>query len=85
MSRETVMVVGAEELRLSEAVRCVGLAIGKKPLIIPAPIWSHYLLARIFELVMKVPLVARAQVRILAERVVEAAPFGNILPADLLP
>jgi uncharacterized protein YbjT (DUF2867 family) len=85
VSRETVMLVGPEELRLSEAVGRVGVAIGKRPLIVPAPVWLHYLLAPIFEFAMKVPLVAKAQVRILAEGVVDVAPFGNVVAADLLP
>ena len=42
-------------------------------------------LARFWELTMNVPLVARAQVRILSEGVVEPALPCDALPVDLLP
>jgi hypothetical protein len=50
-----------------------------------APVWFHLTLARFWELTMKVPLVARAQVRILSEGVVEPAGPCDSLPPDLLP
>lgn len=50
-----------------------------------APVWFHLILARFWELTMKVPLVARAQVQILSEGVVEASGPCDSLPADLLP
>lgn len=85
LSRETVAVTGAEELLLSEAVRRVGRVIGVRPLILPAPLWMHRALAQVWEWTMKVPLAAKAQVRILSEGVVEAAPFALPLPEDLAP
>jgi len=85
LSRQTVPVTGAEELYLSDAARRVAGILGRKILIFPAPIWFHYLLANLFEWTMKVPLVARAQVRILSEGVVEPAPGCDELPADLKP
>lgn len=85
LSRQTVPVTGAEELCLSEAARRVAAVLGRKILTFPAPIWFHYLLANIFEWTMKVPLVARAQVRILSEGVVDPAPACDELPGDLKP
>jgi nucleoside-diphosphate-sugar epimerase len=85
LSRETVAVLGAEELMLSEAVRRVARLIGRRVLVLPAPLFLHHLLARVFERTMKIPLVAIAQVRILSEGVVEALPAANTLPADLAP
>lgn len=52
---------------------------------IRAPIWFHYLLAHFCEWTMKVPLVARAQVRILSEGVVESVLPCDSLPYDLTP
>ena len=52
---------------------------------LPAPIWLHALLAHVWEWTMKVPLAASAQVRILSEGVVDAAPFADALPDDLVP
>jgi uncharacterized protein YbjT (DUF2867 family) len=85
MTRKTVAVTGAEELYLSEAVRRVALVTGKRIRMINAPIWFHYLLARVCELTMKVPMVARAQVRILSEGVVESVLPCDSLPYDLTP
>ncbi len=85
MSRQTIAITGAEELRLSEAMRRVASVLGKRPLLFPAPVRFHYLLANIFEATMKIPLAAVAQVRILSEGVVEPAMACESLPADLQP
>ena len=85
LTKQTVAVTGAEELYLSEAVRRVAQATGQKVRMIRAPVWFHYALAYFWELTMKTPLVARAQVRILSEGVVESALPCDLLPHDLLP
>jgi uncharacterized protein YbjT (DUF2867 family) len=85
LSRSTVAITGAEELYLSEAVRRVARVTGNKIRMFRAPIWFHLVFAGFWELTMKVPLVARAQVRILSEGVVEPAGPCDLLPADLLP
>ncbi|HEY2975144.1 MAG TPA: NAD(P)H-binding protein [Pyrinomonadaceae bacterium] len=85
LTRETVAVTGAEELYLSEAVRRVARVTGKKVRMVRAPVWLHYGLAYFWELTMKTPLVARAQVRILSEGVVESVLPCDLLPHDLLP
>lgn len=85
LTKQTVAVVGAEELYLSEAVRRVARATGQKVRMFRAPVWFHYALAYFWELTMKTPLVARAQVRILSEGVVESALPCDPLPSDLLP
>jgi uncharacterized protein YbjT (DUF2867 family) len=85
LSHETLAVMGPEAIALGEAARRVGEAIGRRIAIVPAPIWVHYALAAVLEAVMTIPLVSRAQVRILSEGVVEASPACAELPADLLP
>jgi uncharacterized protein YbjT (DUF2867 family) len=85
LSRQTIAITGAEELYLSDAARRVAQVLGRRVWIFPAPLWFHYALAAVCELTMKVPLVARAQVRILSEGVVEPATECDPLPADLLP
>ena len=85
MKRQTIAVTGAEELKLSEAVRRVARVTGKKIRMVRAPFWFHYLLARVCEWTMTVPLVARAQVRILSEGVTESALPCDSLPYDLMP
>lgn len=85
MKRQTVAVTGAEELYLSEAVRRVARVAGRRIRMVRAPIWFHYLLARLCEWTMKVPLVARAQVRILSEGVTKPALTCDALPYDLMP
>jgi len=85
LARQTLAITGAEQLYLSDAARRVAEVLGRRILIFPAPIWFHYALAAVCELTMKVPLVAKAQVRILSEGVVEPAMACDPLPADLLP
>jgi hypothetical protein len=65
----------------------LGLArvLGRRIVIVPVPVWFHCVLAQIFEWSMKVPLIAKAQVRMLAEGIVEAAQPCDRLPADLMP
>jgi uncharacterized protein YbjT (DUF2867 family) len=85
MPRQTIAITGAEELYLSEAARRVAAVLGRKIWILPAPLWFHYLLAQLCEWTMKVPLVAKAQVRILAEGVLQSATSCDSVPPDLLP
>jgi uncharacterized protein YbjT (DUF2867 family) len=85
MKRQTIAVVGPEEIYLSEAVRRVGEVVGKRPLMIRMPICFHKLLASFCEWTMRVPLVSLAQVRILSEGVVEPASPVVPLPYDLVP
>ena len=85
LSRRTVPITGAEELLLSEAARRVARVLGRRIRVFPLPLWMHRVAARFFELAMKVPLVARAQVRILSEGVTEAVPPFDELPPDLAP
>jgi NADH dehydrogenase len=85
LTDQTVAVTGAEELYLREAVRRIAGVLGKRVWVIPGPVWAHYVFAQVLEWTMKVPLVAKAQVRILSEGVVAAAPPCDSLPADLMP
>lgn len=85
LKRQTVAVVGPEEIYLREAVRRVAEVLGKQPLMFPFPVWSHRITARLFELTMKVPLVSLAQVQILSEGVVETSSPVVRLPYDLIP
>ncbi|MDQ6653911.1 MAG: NAD(P)H-binding protein [Acidobacteriota bacterium] len=85
LTRQTIAVTGAEEMYLSEAVQRVARVTGRRVRLVRAPIWFHRALAYFWELTMKVPLVAHAQVRILAEGVVESVLPCDPLPQDLLP
>jgi NADH dehydrogenase len=82
---QTVAVTGPEELRLSEVIRRVGDVIRKPRPMIRLPAAAHYVMARIFEWTMVIPLVATAQVRILTEGMTGALPFADALPEDLKP
>ncbi|HEY6470006.1 MAG TPA: NAD(P)H-binding protein [Candidatus Dormibacteraeota bacterium] len=81
----TVPVLGPEELTLAQVVECVGTEVGRAPRCIPAPIALHRALAWAAEHLMVVPLVSAAQVRILAEGVVEPVLAPDTLPEDLTP
>ncbi|HEX7721854.1 MAG TPA: NAD(P)H-binding protein [Pyrinomonadaceae bacterium] len=85
LSKGTFALTGAEELFLSEAVRRVARVTSNRVRMFRAPVWLHRLMARFWELTMKVPLVARAQIRILSEGVVEPALPCDVLPVDLWP
>jgi uncharacterized protein YbjT (DUF2867 family) len=85
LTRQTIAVTGAEEMYLSEAVQRVARVTGKKVRLVRAPVWFHRAMAYFWELTMKVPLVARAQVRILSEGVTESVLPCDPLPHDLLP
>ncbi|HET9478722.1 MAG TPA: NAD-dependent epimerase/dehydratase family protein [Pyrinomonadaceae bacterium] len=85
LKQQTIALLGPEEIYLSEAVRRVAEVVNKQPLMFPLPVWCHELMARVFELTMKVPLVSLAQVRILSEGVVEPSTPVAALPYDLLP
>lgn len=85
LKRQTIALVGPEEIFLSEAVRRVAEVVDKQPLMFPLPVWCHQLMARVFELTMTVPLVSLAQVRILAEGVSEPSSPTTAVPYDLVP
>ena len=84
-SRKTFAVIGPEELTLREVVERVGKAVGKRPVFVPLPVPVHKVIAWLAERSMKIPLLSLAQVRILAEGLVEAAPGCDTLPNDALP
>jgi len=81
----TVAVMGAEELELGAAVRRIARVAGRRPLFVAVPVWSIRLLAQFTEWTMKVPLVAKAQARMLAEGVSAPEPFAPELPAGVRP
>jgi NADH dehydrogenase len=85
MKRQTIALLGPEEIYLSEAVCRVAEVVGKRPLMFPLPVFCHRLMAHVFELTMKIPLTSLAQVRILSEGVVEAGSPVVPVPYDLVP
>ncbi|WFR67501.1 hypothetical protein P9139_02835 [Curtobacterium flaccumfaciens] len=85
LSRQTVAVRGGETLLLSDAVRRVADVVGRRVVVFPAPVCAHRVLGQVTEWTMKVPLVAKAQVRMLAEGVTDAVQPASELPADLAP
>lgn len=85
LKRQTIALVGPEEIYLSEAVRRVAEVVGKRPLMFPLPLFCHEIMARFFEWTMKVPLTSLAQVRILSEGIVEPGTPVVPLPYDLVP
>ncbi len=82
---KTVSVLGPEEMTLREAVERVANELGKQPWMIRLPLRFHYLLAWLAEKTMVTPLTSLAQVRILAEGIVEPLPFAEELPEPLRP
>lgn len=85
LKSQTIALLGAEEIYLSEAVRRVAQVLGRQPLMLPLPVWCHKLMAQVFKWTMKIPLASLAQVRILAEGVAEPASPVVPVPYDLVP
>jgi len=85
LARQTIAVLGPEELGAGDAIRRIASAVGRTVPVLPAPVVLHRILAWLFERAMTVPLVAAAQVRILSESVTEPLPFADAPPADLAP
>lgn len=81
----TVAVMGVDEITLGEAVRRIARVAGRRPVFFPAPVWTIRLLARLTEWTMVVPLVAKAQARMLDEGVSASAPHAPELPLELRP
>lgn len=86
LSRKTVRVVGPEELTLRAGIERVARAMGRRrALLVRCPVFLHRVLAVILEQVLVLPLASRAQVTMLAEGLVDAAPPCEELPEDLRP
>ncbi len=81
----TVAVMGAEEMTLGEAIRRIARVAGRRPAFLPVPPWTIRVLAQITEWLMVVPLVAKAQARMLAEGVSAPEPFAPEPPEDVRP
>jgi NADH dehydrogenase len=85
LSRQTLAVLGPEELGAGDAIKRIATAVGRIVTVVSVPVVFHRVLGWIFERTMIVPLVAAAQVRILSESVTEPLPFADAPPADLAP
>lgn len=85
LKRQTIAALGPEEIYLREAVRRVAEVAGKRPMFLPLPVILHRLMAKVSEWTMQVPFVSLAQVRMLAEGVVEPGSPVVPLPYDLVP
>jgi NADH dehydrogenase len=82
---QTVGLVGPTEIGFDDAARLVADVIGKRRPFVRAPLVFHHFLARAAERAMTVPLIARAQVQILKEEVIEPILAPDLLPDDLRP
>lgn len=81
----TVAVMGADEVTLGEAIRRIARVAGRRPAFLPVPTWVVRVLAQVTEWTMVVPLVAKAQARMLAEGVSEPAPWAPEPPEGIRP
>lgn len=85
LTNQTVAVRGGETLLLSEAARRVAQVLERRLIIVRLPVVFHCVLAQVTEWTIKVPLLAKAQARMLAEGVTDAAMPAAELPEDLRP
>lgn len=80
----SVAVMGPESMTLTELGRRIAHAVGVRVLIVPAPMWLLNALAWIAERLMKVPIIAVAQARLLLEGA-EPGPLADPVPDELAP
>jgi uncharacterized protein YbjT (DUF2867 family) len=85
LPKQTVPALGPEQLTLREAVRRVAAVAGRHSLMFPMPIWFHYAMGWCLERLMTVPMASVAQVRMLAEGLVEPSPPFDPMPPELAP
>lgn len=85
MSRQTIPLLGPEELTLGKCVQRVAKVMKKPAIVFPMPTLAHLAMASAMEKVSSQPIVSVAQVRMLAEGMDKPIkPFDEI-PADLKP
>ena len=85
LDHQTVPVLGPTEIKFDDAVRMIAGVLDRRVRVIRLPLTFHRGLAWVSEKVMTVPLIARAQVRLLEEEIVEPVLAANELPQDLQP
>ena len=85
LDRQSVPVLGPTEIGFDDAVRVIAGVLNRRVLVIRLPITFHRTLGWVTEKVMTVPLVTRAQVRLLEEEIVEPVLAFDELPDDLQP
>lgn len=85
LDRQTVPVLGPAEIRFDDAVRAIARVLNRRVLVVRLPMTFHRALGWVSEKVMTIPLVARAQVRMLEEEIVEPVLAFDELPQDLRP
>ncbi len=82
---KTVGLVGSTEIEFDDAARLVASVLGVRRLFVSVPVQFHSLLSIVSERAMDVPLIAKAQVQILKEEVIEPCLAPDELPEDLVP
>lgn len=85
LARQTLAVLGPETLRLSDAVRRIAAVLRRRVYIVPMPALFHACLAVLAERLMTIPLISRAQVRMLAEGMAEPLEGDMEPPSSLKP
>jgi len=84
--RQTIAVLGPEEIPFSRAARRIAKAMGKRfLLVLPLPVFFHRILAYFSERLMPKPLITKSQVQMLADGISEPTPESKLLPDDLQP
>lgn len=85
LSRQTYSVVGPDDVSLAQAARLVAEALGRRPLFVPMPRLFLQIVASAAEATMKNPFLAKAQLAMLAEGLVESQPPFDQVPPEYLP
>lgn len=85
-ARQTIAVLGPEEIPFSRAARRIAKVMGKPfLLVLPLPVFFHRILAYFSERFMAKPLITKSQVQMLADGISEPTPESKLPPDDLQP
>lgn len=85
-TRQTLAVVGPEELTMSQVARRIAKVMGKPFLIVlPFPVFAQRMLAWFSERFMSKPLITSSQVQMLADGVSQPLEGDELIPDDLAP
>jgi uncharacterized protein YbjT (DUF2867 family) len=85
MSKQTVAVIGPEQITLTGAAMRVAKAMKKPVIPVPMPVLGQYLLAMWMERTMTEPLASPSQVGMLAEGMNKPLPGCDLPPQELAP
>lgn len=83
----TLAITGPTKISFKELIQIIGTIVDRRALVIPAPVWSQALAARVIERILSPPLITQSGVRMLSEGMTDPEPKTVIdrLPKQFRP